>query len=134
MSKVGQGSLALVKKTSSVTTSGLSATTSSVASGLKATKSGVSSLTELAVNKIAPPRINVVTVREKDLKPLPTAQERLAAYEKIRDRANQQVAQNHSRKKRSFLKFFDGPSDFKEADLPEPGAELDGMLLPPREP
>jgi hypothetical protein len=61
----------------------------------------------------------VVEVREKDLKDLPTGMELAKAHERER--------------KRSFW-FFGGPVDFKEPTLPEPGSELDGSLLPPRMP
>jgi hypothetical protein len=65
------------------------------------------------------PRVDVVKVREKDLKPLPTGHERAIAFE--------------SQHKRGFW-FFGGPVDFKEPTLPEPGSEMDGSLLPPRIP
>lgn len=65
------------------------------------------------------PRVAVVTVRAKDLKPLPTGHERALAYQ--------------SEHQRGFW-FFGGPVDFKEPTLPEPGSELDGSLLPPRIP
>ena len=95
--KVGSGSLALVQKTSAK----------------------VSSFTEMAVNKIHPPGVKVVEVREKDLKKLPTGQERALAFENTR--------------KQGFW-FFNGPVDFKEPTLPLPGGELDGSLLPPKGP
>jgi hypothetical protein len=65
------------------------------------------------------PRVQVVQVREKDLKPLPTGHERALAFE--------------SKHSRGFW-FFGGPVDFKEPSLPEAGSELDGSLLPPRMP
>lgn len=76
---------------------------------------GITSLTD----KIHPPGVKVVEVREKDLKKLPTGQERAIAFENSR--------------KRGFW-FFNGPVDFKEPNLPQPGAEMDGSLLPPRNP
>jgi hypothetical protein len=102
VSKVGKGSLAFVKNTTTATT----------------TK--VAQLSTMAVDKINPPSVKVVEVREKDLKKLPTGQERALAYENTR--------------KRGFW-FFGGPVDFKEPSLPEPGGgEMDGSLLPPKAP
>ncbi len=98
---VGKGSLAFVKKTTTATT----------------TK--VAQLSTLAVDKINPPSVKVVEVREKDLKTLPTGQERALAYQNTR--------------KRNFW-FFGGPVDFKEPSLPEAGGEMDGSLLPPKAP
>jgi hypothetical protein len=62
-------------------------------------------------------RVKVVEVREKDLRELPTGQEKALAYQRER--------------KRGFW-IFGGPVDFKEPDLPLPGSEVDGSLLPPR--
>lgn len=101
VSKVSKGSVAFVKKTTTATT----------------TK--VAQLSTMAVEKISPPSVKVVEVREKDLKKLPTGQERALAYQNTR--------------KRSFW-FFGGPVDFKEPSLPEPGGEMDGSLLPPKAP
>lgn len=101
VTNVGKGSLAFVKKTTTATT----------------TK--VAQISTMAVDKINPPSVKVVEVREKDLKTLPTGQERALAYQNTR--------------KRSFW-FFGGPVDFKEPSLPEPGGEMDGSLLPPKAP
>lgn len=101
VTNVGKGSLAFVKKTTAATT----------------TK--VAQLSTMAVDKINPPSVKVVEVREKDLKKLPTGQERALAYQNTR--------------KRNFW-FFGGPVDFKEPSLPEPGGEMDGSLLPPKTP
>ena len=65
------------------------------------------------------PRVQVVKVRAKDMKKLPTGRERALAFE--------------NEHKRGFW-FFGGPVDFKEPTLPEPGSPLDGSLLPPRIP
>lgn len=65
------------------------------------------------------PRVQVVKVREKDLKDLPSGHERALAFE--------------NQRKRGFW-FFGGPVDFKEPTLPEPGSVMDGSLLPPRIP
>lgn len=101
VTNVGKGSLAFVKKTTTATT----------------TK--VAQLSTMAVDKINPPSVKVVEVREKDLKTLPSGQERALAYQNTR--------------KRSFW-FFGGPVDFKEPSLPEAGGEMDGSLLPPKAP
>ena len=65
------------------------------------------------------PRVKVVEVREKDLKKLATGHERALAFENNR--------------KGGFW-FFNGPVDFKEPTLPDPGSEMDGSVLPPRIP
>jgi hypothetical protein len=62
-------------------------------------------------------RINVVKVREKDLKELPTGRERALAFQ-------------NSRKGGFWI--FGGPVDFKEPTLPEAASEPDGSLLPPK--
>jgi hypothetical protein len=96
-----QGPVAFIQKSSSATTS------------------KISKLSELAANTIRPAQVQVVEVREKDLKVLPTGQERALAF------------QNSS--KRNFW-FFNGPVDFQEPTLPEAGMEMDGSLLPPLAP
>lgn len=63
--------------------------------------------------------LKVVEVRDKDLKDLPTGHERALAY--------------RNERKRGFW-IFGGPVDFQEPTLPEPGAEMDGSLLPPKMP
>jgi hypothetical protein len=63
--------------------------------------------------------LKVVEVREKDLKDLPTGQERAIAY--------------RNERKRGFW-IFGGPVDFEEPTLPEDGSGIDGSLLPPRMP
>ena len=97
VSKIGQGSVALVQKTSA------------------ATSTKVSQLADL----VHPPGVKVVEVREKDLKPILTGQERALAFQNTR--------------KRGFW-FFGGPVDFKEPTLPEAGGEMDASLLPPLTP
>lgn len=99
VSKVGSGSSALVGKTTS----------------------RVSEFAQRAVDKINPPAVKVVEVREKDLKPLPTGQEQALAFENTR--------------KRSFWSFL-GPVDFKEPELPAPdvGDQDVTILLPPKTP
>jgi hypothetical protein len=84
-----------------------------------ATTKKVGNLSELALNTVNPPRVKVVEVRQKDLKKQLTGQDRVLAFENTR--------------KRSFFSFLSGPVDFKEPNLPKPGGEIDGSLLPPRE-
>jgi hypothetical protein len=83
------------------------------------TGSKISQLSALAANEISPPGVKIVEVREKDLKKQPSGRELALAYE-------------NTRKSGSWL--FGGPVDFKEPTLPEPGAEMDGGLLPPKTP
>lgn len=64
VSKIGQGSMALVQKTS------------------KATTTKVTQLVEI----VRPPAVKVVEVREKDLKPLPSGHERALAFQNTRKR------------------------------------------------
>lgn len=68
VSKFGAGSVALVKKASSATTS------------------KVSEFSTMAIHTIHPPGLKVVEVREKDLKKLPTGKERAIAYQNTRKR------------------------------------------------
>lgn len=79
--------------------------------------SGSAALVQRAADAINPPGVQVVEVREKDLKKLPSGQEKALAFENTR--------------KRGFW-FFHGPVDFKEPTLPAPGGETDGSLLPPK--
>ncbi len=76
-------------------------------------------LMQSAIDKVRPAQIKVVEVREKDLKELPSGQEKALAYEKTR--------------KRGFW-FLRGPVDFKETALPEPGGDTESSLLPPKAP
>lgn len=85
-----------------------------VANAKDKTLAGVSNIK----NTIRPPRVPVVEVREKDLKELPTGEERALAFE--------------NKRKRNFW-FFSGPVDFKEPTLPSAGGEMDNSLLPPVE-
>lgn len=102
ISKVGKGSVALVKNTTTATTS------------------KVSDMSELAMNKVMPPRIKVVEVREKDLQELQTGHEKALAFE-------------NTRKRGFWSSVFTGPVDFIEPNLPEPGVgdENVDVLLPP---
>lgn len=96
VSKLGSNSVALVKNTTS------------------AAASKVTALSTMAIEKIDPPGVKVVEVREKDLKKLPTGKERALAHQGTRKR---------------FWHF--GTVNFQEPALPEFGGELDGSLLPP---
>ena len=68
--------------------------------------------------RLRPTGVQVVEVREHDLKELPTGHEQALAFTQTR--------------KRSFWKF-DGPVNFVEPSLPEAVGEVDGSLLPPRD-
>jgi hypothetical protein len=87
-----------------------------------ATVGGISKVSEASRDSIAKlmpgPRIPVVEVREKDLKPLPTGEEQALAFEKSR--------------RNRFWNMFSGPVDFKEPVLPSDVGVLDGGLLPPK--
>lgn len=82
-------------------------------SACAAGKQMVGKVREFSLADIRPAKIDVVEVREKDLRQLPTGEERLLA---------------HQRSGR-FFGFF-GRADFVEPDLPEQGAQLNGSLLP----
>jgi hypothetical protein len=84
-----------------------------------ATSTKVSKFSEMAINTIHPPGVKIVEVREKDLKKMQTGHEKALAFENTR--------------KRGFW-FFNGPVDFTEPTLPQPGGETDGSLLPPKTP
>jgi hypothetical protein len=78
------------------------------------------SLTDTPIARLMPAGgLKVVEVREKDLKELPTGQERAVAY--------------RNERKKGFW-FFGGPVDYEEPTLPEEGSGADGSLLPPRMP
>jgi hypothetical protein len=81
----------------------------------------VKNTSERAINVVHPPKIRVVEVREKDLKKLPSGEERVLAFE-------------NSRKRSFWSRAFSGPVDFIEPTLPEMGGDLDGSLLPPKGP
>lgn len=87
-----------------------------------ATVGGFSKVTEASKESIAKlmpaPRVPVVEVREKDLRPLPTGQEQALAFEKSR--------------RNRFWGIFSGPVDFEEPVLPADVGVLDGDLLPPK--
>lgn len=109
----GRGSVALVKKSTS-------ATVSKIASVKMPKMPSMPKMPDLHLANLLPGnRVKVVEVREKDLKELPMGSE---------------LAKTHARERKSGFWIFGGPVDFQEPTLPEPGAELDGSLLPPRMP
>ncbi len=73
----------------------------------------VSKVRDFSISDIRPANVEVVEVREKDLKPLPTGEERLLAH----------------RRSGRFFGFF-GPGNFREPDLPGEGLPMDAGLLP----
>ncbi|MEK7952569.1 hypothetical protein [Luteolibacter soli] len=85
--------------------------------GFSKVSSGLASATDATMAKIMPPKIPVVEVREKDLKPVKTGQEQAVAFEKTR--------------RNSFWNMFRGPVDFHEPALPADAGIMDGELLPP---
>lgn len=112
----GKGSVALVKNSTS-------ATVSKIASVKMPSMPKMPSLPKMPdlhlANMLPGNRVKVVEVREKDLKELLMGSE---------------LAKAHVRERKSGFWIFGGPVDFQEPTLPEPGAELDGSLLPPRMP
>ena len=91
----------------------------SVAAMKTTTSAAMSKISDLPMAHLLPGQgPKVVEVREKDLMELPSGQE---------------LAKAHQRQRSGFW-IFGGPVDFQEPVLPEPGAELDGSLLPPRMP
>jgi len=89
--------------------------------GGKPVPTKVSRLSQFSLKDLRPSRIQIVEVREKELKDLPLGNERAIAY---------QSSAAKIRASRSWI--FAGPVDFTEPDLPDVGAELDGGLLPPK--
>jgi len=64
-----------------------------------------------SIHDLRPAKVEVVEVREKDLKPLPTGEERALAYQRSNSR---------------FFGFF----NFREPELPTGDLPMDGGLLP----
>jgi len=87
--------------------------------GLGACGSAMNKSPLSAVSDLFPSRVPVVKARTKDLKELPLGHERALAFEKQR--------------KFGFW-ALGGTADFVQPKLPEPGSEMDGSLLPPKEP
>jgi len=72
-----------------------------------------------SLDSIRPARVNIVKVREKDLRKLPSGQEHALAYQ-------------YERKLGFWI--FNGSTNFQEPALPEIGCEMSIGLLPPRTP
>jgi len=80
-----------------------------------AVKSSTAGISQFSLTDLRPSRIDVVEVREKDMKEMPLGKDRALAFER----------------KKSFWAFL--PGNFKEPDLPKiQEGELDGSLLPPK--
>lgn len=107
MQKVGNGTASVFKRSTASVTSGIAA--------IPKPKIPDFSL----ANLLPGPKIKVVEVREKDLKEMPTGTELAKAHR------NQGIADFWS---------FSGKLYFEEPDFPEPGADMDGGLLPPKMP
>jgi len=88
--------------------------------GFSKVSGGLAKATDATMAKIMPPKIPVVEVREKDLKPVKTGQEQAVAFEKTR--------------RNRFWDIFRGPVDFQEPALPDNAGGMDGDLLPPPPP
>ena len=73
----------------------------------------------LSVSKLFPAPVPIVKVSERDLKELPLGHERALAYD---------------RQRKAGLWALGGAVDFVQPKLPEAGAEMDGSLLPPKDP
>jgi hypothetical protein len=79
------------------------------------TAKATAGISQLSLAGLLPSRIDVVEVREKDMKEMPLGKDRALAFER----------------KKSFWAFI--PGNFKEPDLPEiQEGEPDGGLLPPK--
>ncbi len=75
-------------------------------------------LKQFSLSDLRPSSVDVVEVREKELKEMPLGKERALAFEE--------------KQKRSFWSFM-SPVDFKEPTLPSVSDEgIDGSLLPPK--
>jgi hypothetical protein len=85
--------------------------------GFSKVSGGLAKATDATMAKIMPPKIPVVEVREKDLKPVKTGEQQVVAFEKTR--------------RNRFWDMFRGPVDFQEPTLPADAGGMDGELLPP---
>jgi hypothetical protein len=83
------------------------------------TSAVVSKLPKLSLPGSDPEQIKIAKARPQDLRELPLGRDKLLAHEKRRELEYWQAA---------------GDVEFVEPDLPEPGAEMDGSLLPPKLP
>jgi len=72
-------------------------------------------ISQFSLSDLRPARVDVVEVREKDLKAMPLGKERALAFDRER--------------KRTFWSFL----NFKEPALPKiEDGDIDGSLLPPK--
>ncbi|MCX6879695.1 MAG: hypothetical protein NTW21_38715 [Verrucomicrobia bacterium] len=76
-------------------------------------------LAAISIPGLFPERVKIAVVRQQDLQALPLGREQALAYEKRRQ---------------AGLWARCEPVDFQPPALPEPGAEMDGSLLPPLNP
>ena len=88
---------------------------------MSAVKSTAANLTknvsQFSLSDLRPAKIDVVEVRQKDLREMPLGKDRALAFDRER--------------KRSFWSFLQG--GFKEPSLPAvDDSEVDGSLLPPK--
>ena len=105
---VGKSSVQMVKQSTTTTASKISSIGRSV------------TLPNLSISGMLPgSRVKIVEAREDDLQELPTGHERALAYKE--------------EQKKGFW-IFRGQAHIEEPTLPEPGTELDGTLLPPKNP
>ncbi len=82
------------------------------------TANATKAVKQFSLSDLRPSQVNVVEVREKDLKEMPLGTERALAFDQER--------------KRSFWSFA-MPADFEEPVLPDMGdGDLDSGLLPPK--
>ena len=89
--------------------------------GIDTVKSTASNATkgisQFSLADLRPSKIDVVEVREKDLREMPLGKDRALAFDRARER--------------SFWSFL--PGSFQEPSLPTiDGGEVDGSLLPPK--
>ncbi len=96
--------------------------------GVKATAAkATSSVKNFSIADLRPSSVDVVEVRENELKELPLGSERVAAFDQSRERTL--AATSRKRSNWSFAL----PTNFKEPALPPMmDIEVDGSLLPPR--
>lgn len=87
-------------------------------SAVKSTASNATKgISQFSLSDLRPARIDVVEVREKDLREMPLGKERALAFDQKR--------------KRSFWSFL--PGTFEEPTLPAVSeGDMDGSLLPPK--
>ncbi len=85
------------------------------------------SVKDFSIADLRPSSVDVVEVRESDLKELPLGSERVLAFDQSRERTLAAAT-----RKRSTWSFS-LPSGFKEPSLPPVmDIEVDGSLLPPK--